>query len=101
MYSIYDEGLGRLMSAGRNSPTKESAKEALLHYLSGSYSKEELAGLSKLTPDEAAAHIERTEFAPVGLPGASGHREECRFSGCDFLTGRSTALGQLNAPAGP
>jgi hypothetical protein len=29
MYSIYDEGLGRLMSAGRNSPTKETAKEAL------------------------------------------------------------------------
>ena len=56
MYSIYDEGLGRLMSAGRNSPTKESAKEALLRYLSGSYSKEELAALSKLTPDEAAAH---------------------------------------------
>ena len=30
MYSIFDEGLGRLMSAGRNSPTKEAAKEALL-----------------------------------------------------------------------
>jgi hypothetical protein len=55
MYSIYDEGLGRLMSAGRNSPTKDAAKEALLHYLSGSYSKEELEALSKLTPDEAAA----------------------------------------------
>jgi hypothetical protein len=55
MYSIYDEGLGRLMSAGRNSPTKDAAKGALLDYLSGSYSKEELEALSKLTPDEAAA----------------------------------------------
>jgi hypothetical protein len=55
MYSIYDEGLGRLMSSGRNSPTKEAAKEALLHYLSGSCSKEELAALSKLGPDELAA----------------------------------------------
>jgi hypothetical protein len=55
MYSIFDEGLGRLMSAGRNSPTKEAAKEALLHYLSGSCSREELEGLSKLPPDELAA----------------------------------------------
>jgi hypothetical protein len=35
MYSIYDERLGRLMSTGRNSPTKAAAKEDLLHYLSG------------------------------------------------------------------
>jgi hypothetical protein len=50
MYSILDEGLGRLMSAGRNSPTKEAAKEGLLHC-----SREELEGLSKLPPDERAA----------------------------------------------
>jgi hypothetical protein len=55
MYSIYDEGLGRLMTIGRNSPTKEAAKEALLHYLSGSCSKVELAAHSLLTPDELAA----------------------------------------------
>ncbi len=55
MYSIYDVGLGRLMTSGRNSPTKEAAKEALLHYLSGSCSKVELAALSTLTPDEVAA----------------------------------------------
>ena len=55
MYSIYDEGLGRLLTAGRNSPTKEAAKEALLHYLSGSCSKIELAAFSRLTPDELAA----------------------------------------------
>ncbi len=55
MYSIYDEGLGRLMTTGRNNPTKEAAKEALLHYLSGSCSKVELAALSTLTPDEVAA----------------------------------------------
>jgi hypothetical protein len=55
MYSIYDEGLRRLMTAGRNSPTEEAAKEALLHYLSGSCSKEELITLSKITPDELAA----------------------------------------------
>jgi hypothetical protein len=55
MYSIYDEGLRRLMTSGRNSPSKEAAKEALLHYLSGSCSKEELTALSKLTPDELAA----------------------------------------------
>jgi hypothetical protein len=55
MYSIYDEGLRRLMSTGRNSPTKEAAKEALLHYLSGFCSKEELAALSKVAPDELAA----------------------------------------------
>jgi hypothetical protein len=55
MYSIYDEGLGRLMTTGRNSPTKEAAKEALIHYLSGSFSKVELAALSTLTPDEVAA----------------------------------------------
>ena len=50
MYSIFDEGLGRLMSAGRNSPTKEAAKE-----LSGSCSTVELAALSILAPDELAA----------------------------------------------
>jgi hypothetical protein len=55
MYSIYDEELGRLMTTGRNSPTKEAAKEALLHYLSASCSKVELAALSALTPDEVAA----------------------------------------------
>ncbi len=55
MYSIYDEQLGRLMTTGRNSPTKEAAKEDLLHYLSGFCSKEELAALSKLTPDQLAA----------------------------------------------
>jgi hypothetical protein len=55
MYSILDEGLGRLMSAGRNSPTKEAAKEALLQYLSGSCSRVELAALSILAPDELAA----------------------------------------------
>jgi hypothetical protein len=54
MFSIYDEGLGRLMSAGRNSPTKEAAKESLFHYLSGFCSEEELAALSMLTPDELA-----------------------------------------------
>ena len=55
MYSIYDEGLGRLLTTGRNSPTKEAAKDALLHYLSGSCSRVELAALSILTPDELAA----------------------------------------------
>jgi hypothetical protein len=55
MYSIYDEELGRLMTTGRNSPTKEAAKEALLHYLSASCSKVELAALSTLTPDEVGA----------------------------------------------
>jgi hypothetical protein len=55
MYSIYDEGLGQLMTTGRNSPTKEAAKDALLHYLSGSCSRVELAALSILAPDELAA----------------------------------------------
>ena len=55
MYSIYDEGLGRLMSTGRNSPSKEAAREDLLHYLSGSCTRDELAALSKLSPDELAA----------------------------------------------
>jgi len=56
MYSIYDEGPRRLMTAGRNSPTKEAAKDALLHYLSGTCSKVELAArlhykiFSHLTP---------------------------------------------------
>ena len=54
MYSIYDEGLGRLMSTGRNSPSKEAAREDLLHYLSDSYSRGELAALSKLSPDKLA-----------------------------------------------
>jgi hypothetical protein len=40
MYSIYDERLGRLMSTGRNCPTKEAAKEDLLHYLSGSFTRD-------------------------------------------------------------
>jgi hypothetical protein len=55
MYSIYDEELGRLMSTGRNSSTKEAAKADLLHYLSGSCKRDELAALVKLSPDELAA----------------------------------------------
>ncbi len=55
MYSIYEEQLGRLMTTGRNSPTKEAAKEDLLHYLSGLCSEEQLAALSELTPDQLAA----------------------------------------------
>jgi hypothetical protein len=55
MYSIYDVKLGRLMSTGRNSPTKQAAKEDLLHYLSGSFTREELAPLVRLSPDELAA----------------------------------------------
>jgi hypothetical protein len=55
MYSIYDERLGRLMSTGRNSPTKAAAKEDLLHYLSGSCTRDELAASAKLSPDELAA----------------------------------------------
>jgi hypothetical protein len=55
MYSIYDEGAGRLLTFGRNSPTKEAAKDALLHYLSSSCSRVELAALSILAPDELAA----------------------------------------------
>jgi hypothetical protein len=43
------------MSTGRNSPTKEAAKEDLLHYLSGSCTRDELAALLKLSPDELAA----------------------------------------------
>jgi uncharacterized protein YciI len=57
MYSIYDEGPRRLMTAGRNSPTKEAAKDALLHYLSGTCSKVELAALSTQAPDELAARL--------------------------------------------
>jgi hypothetical protein len=56
MYSIFDTQLRRLMLTGRNSPTKEAAKDDLLHYLSADRSREELAELSKLTPDELAAH---------------------------------------------
>jgi len=56
MYSIFDKQLHRLMLTGRNSPTKEAAKDDLLHYLSADRSQEELAELSKLTPDELAAH---------------------------------------------
>lgn len=66
MYSIYDEGPRRLMTAGRNSPTKEAAKDALLHYLSGSCSRVELAALSILTPDELAA---RHHYKILGLRG--------------------------------
>jgi hypothetical protein len=55
MYIICDEGLGRLMSTGRNRSTKEAAKEDLLHYLSGSCTRDELAALVKLSPDELAA----------------------------------------------
>jgi len=62
MYSIYDEGLGRLLTTGRNSPTKEAAKDALLHYLSGSCSRVELAALSILTPDELAARHHYKKF---------------------------------------
>jgi hypothetical protein len=54
MHSIYDERLRRLMSTGRNSPTKEAAKEDLLHYLSGPCTRDELAALAKLSPDELA-----------------------------------------------
>jgi hypothetical protein len=56
MYSIYDTQLRRLMLTGRNSPTKETAKDDLLHYLSADRSHEELEKLSKLTPDELAAY---------------------------------------------
>jgi hypothetical protein len=55
MYSIYDAQLRRLMLTGRNSPTKEAAKDDLLHYLSTDRSPDELAELSKLKPDELAA----------------------------------------------
>jgi len=55
MYSIFDTQLHRLMLTGRNSSTKEAAKDDLLHYLSADHSQEELAGLCKLTPDELAA----------------------------------------------
>jgi hypothetical protein len=58
MYSIYDTQLRRLMLTGRNSPTKEAAKIDLLHYLSAARSQEELAELSKLTPDALAARCE-------------------------------------------
>jgi len=54
MYSLFDKRLHRLMLTGRNSPTKEAAKDDLLHYLSADRSSEELAELSKLTPDELA-----------------------------------------------
>jgi hypothetical protein len=58
MYSIYDKQLRRLMLTGRNSPTKAVAKSDLLHYLSASCSHEELAELSRLTPDELAARCQ-------------------------------------------
>jgi hypothetical protein len=58
MYSIFDKQLRRLMLTGRNSPTKEAAKGDLLHYLSAKRSGEELAELSKLTPDELATRFE-------------------------------------------
>jgi hypothetical protein len=58
MYSIYDKQLRRLMLTARNSPTKEAAKSDLLHYLSANRSQEELAELSKLTPDELAARCQ-------------------------------------------
>ncbi len=57
MYSIYDEQLGRLMSTGTNSPTKEAAKADLLHYLSGFCSERELAAIAKLTPEHLTAHL--------------------------------------------
>jgi len=57
MYSIYDEQLGRLMTTGRNSPTKQAAKEDLLHYLSSFCSKRELAALSKLTPEQLTTRL--------------------------------------------
>jgi hypothetical protein len=56
MYSIYDTQLRRLMLTGRNSATKEAAKDDLLHYLSADCSHEELEKLSKLTPDELATY---------------------------------------------
>jgi hypothetical protein len=55
MFSIFDTQLQRLMLTGRNSPTKEAAKDDLLHYLSADHSQEELTELSKLTLDELAA----------------------------------------------
>jgi hypothetical protein len=58
MYSIFDKQLRRLMLTGRNSPTKEAAKGDLLHYLSADHTQEELAELSKLAPDELAAHFD-------------------------------------------
>jgi len=58
MYSIYDKQIGRLMSVGRNSSTKENAKYDLLHYVSVSCSRDELVALSELTPDQVAARYE-------------------------------------------
>jgi hypothetical protein len=58
MYSIYNKQMRRLMSVGRNSATKEDAKYDLLHYVSVSCSREELAALSKLTPEQVAARCE-------------------------------------------
>jgi len=58
MYSVYDKQLRRLMLTARNSPTKEAAKSDLLHYLSTTRSQEELAELSKLTPDALAARCQ-------------------------------------------
>jgi len=55
MYSIFDMQVRRLLLTGRNSETKEAAKDDLLHYLSADSSQEELAEYSKLTPDELAA----------------------------------------------
>jgi hypothetical protein len=51
------------MTAGRNSPTKEAAKDPLLHYLSGTCSKVELAALSTLAPDELAARLHYKIFS--------------------------------------
>ena len=84
MYSIFDEGLGRLMSAGRNSPTKEAAKEALLHYLSGSCSRDELEALSKLSPDELAArhHYKNSSTSRLTRP----IQNILRFSPCSFAS---------------
>jgi hypothetical protein len=83
------------MSAGRNSPTKESAKDALLHYLSGSYSKEELQALSKLTPDEAAAHHHYKIFKHPTPYSTAGTKSDCwdlvsgaiRLNHFSFVTG--------------
>ena len=55
MYGIFDIMLHRLVLTARNSPTKEAAKDDLLHYPSADHSQEELTELSKLTLDELAA----------------------------------------------
>ena len=83
---IYDEQFRRLMSTGRNSPSKKAAKRDLLHYLSGSCTRDELAGLSKLSPDELAArhhykilYIERS-LSPAGYQGAKRCTQAGTFS---------------------